>query len=98
MERGTALSLIHILMRSSYACTDAVAAHGQYARYPISQWHRKPRGARPVSYTHLVRHGLVSIMRETEADEIMVNGQIFDHQARLHSFDLAMQVKEELLG
>ncbi|WP_243642202.1 hypothetical protein, partial [Klebsiella pneumoniae] len=25
-------------------------------------------------------------------------GQMFDHQARLHSFDLAMQVKEELLG
>ncbi len=45
-----------------------------------------------------VRHGLESILRETEADEIMVNGQIFDHQARLHSFDLAMQVKEELLG
>ncbi len=45
-----------------------------------------------------VRHGLESIMRETEADEIMVNGQIFDHQARQHSFDLAMQVKEELLG
>ena len=45
-----------------------------------------------------VRHGLEPILRETEADEIMVNGQIFDHQARLHSFDLAMQVKEELLG
>ena len=45
-----------------------------------------------------VRHGLESILRETEADEIMANGQIFDHQARLHSFDLAMQVKEELLG
>ncbi len=45
-----------------------------------------------------VRHGLASILRETEADEIMVNGQIFDHRARLHSFDLAMQVKEELLG
>ena len=45
-----------------------------------------------------VRHGLESSLRETEADEIMVNGQIFDHQARLHSFDLAMQVKEELLG
>ncbi|WP_243562260.1 MULTISPECIES: hypothetical protein, partial [Enterobacteriaceae] len=26
------------------------------------------------------------------------NGQIFDHQARLHSFELAMDVKEELLG
>jgi alkanesulfonate monooxygenase SsuD/methylene tetrahydromethanopterin reductase-like flavin-dependent oxidoreductase (luciferase family) len=45
-----------------------------------------------------VRHGLESVLRETQADEIMVNGQIFDHQARLHSFDLAMQVKEELLG
>ena len=45
-----------------------------------------------------IRHGLESILRETQADEIMVNGQIFDHQARLHSFDLAMQVKEELLG
>jgi len=45
-----------------------------------------------------VRHGLDAILRETQADEIMVNGQIFDHQARLHSFDLAMQVKEELLG
>ncbi|EBM2020364.1 LLM class flavin-dependent oxidoreductase, partial [Salmonella enterica] len=45
-----------------------------------------------------VRHGLESILRETQADEIMVNGQIFDHQARLHSFDLAMDVKQELLG
>ena len=45
-----------------------------------------------------VRHGLQSILRETDADEIMVNGQIFDHQARLHSFELAMDVKEELLG
>lgn len=43
-----------------------------------------------------VRHGLLSILRETEADEIMVNGQIFDHHARLHSFDLAMQVRESL--
>lgn len=43
-----------------------------------------------------VRHGLLSVLRETEADEIMVNGQIFDHDARLHSFDLAMQVREEL--
>lgn len=44
-----------------------------------------------------VRHGLLSVLRETEADEIMINGQIFDHDARLHSFDLAMQVREELL-
>ncbi|EKT57335.1 luciferase-like monooxygenase [Providencia sneebia] len=43
-----------------------------------------------------IRHGLMSILRETQADEIMVNGQIFDHQARLYSFELAMQAMNEL--
>ncbi|MEW7312437.1 luciferase-like monooxygenase [Buttiauxella gaviniae] len=45
-----------------------------------------------------VRHGLISLLRETQADEIMVNGQIFDSQARMHSFDLAMDVHESLMG
>lgn len=49
-----------------------------------------------VGDTAKVRHGLLSLLRETAADEIMVNGQIFDNQARLHSFDLAMQVRESL--
>lgn len=44
-----------------------------------------------------VRHGLDTILRQTQADEIMVNGQIFDHQARLYSFDLAMQVMNEIM-
>lgn len=43
-----------------------------------------------------VRHGLISLLRETQADEIMVNGQIFDSEARIHSFDLAMDVHESL--
>lgn len=43
-----------------------------------------------------VRHGLMSLLRETQADEIMVNGQIFDSEARMHSFDLAMDVHESL--
>lgn len=43
-----------------------------------------------------VRHGLQAILRETQADEIMINGQIFDNDARLHSFELAMQVCESL--
>lgn len=43
-----------------------------------------------------VRYGLETILRQTQADEIMVNGQIFDHQARLHSFELAMQVMNEI--
>ncbi|MBQ0534654.1 luciferase-like monooxygenase [Providencia huaxiensis] len=44
-----------------------------------------------------VRHGLETILRQTQADEIMVNGQIFDHQARLHSFELAMQAMNEIM-
>lgn len=43
-----------------------------------------------------VRHGLASVLQQTQADEIMVNGQIFDHQARLYSFELAMQAMKEL--
>lgn len=43
-----------------------------------------------------VQHGLAALIRETQADEIMVNGQIFDHQARLRSFELAMQAAQAL--
>ena len=45
-----------------------------------------------------VRNGLESLLRETQADEIMVNGQIYDCEARLHSFELAMQVREAMAG
>ncbi|EMH4163431.1 luciferase-like monooxygenase [Pluralibacter gergoviae] len=45
-----------------------------------------------------VRSGLESLLRETQADEIMVNGQIYDCEARLHSFELAMQVRESMAG
>lgn len=43
-----------------------------------------------------IRHGLASVLKETQADEIMVNGQIFEHQARLYSFELAMQIMKDL--
>ena len=43
-----------------------------------------------------VRQGLAALMRETQADEIMVNGQIFDPQARLRSFALAMAAARSL--
>lgn len=42
-----------------------------------------------------IRHGIASVLHQTQADEIMVNGQIFDHQARLYSFELAMQAMKE---
>ncbi|MEH2920486.1 luciferase-like monooxygenase [Samsonia erythrinae] len=43
-----------------------------------------------------VRHGLQSLLRETQVDEVMINGQIFDHQARLQSFEIAMSVRQTL--
>lgn len=43
-----------------------------------------------------VRRGLRRFIRETGADEIMVTGHIFDHAARLRSFEIAAQAREEL--
>jgi luciferase family oxidoreductase group 1 len=38
-----------------------------------------------------VRRGLQAFIARTGADELMVTSQVFDHQARLHSYELAMQ-------
>lgn len=43
-----------------------------------------------------VKSGLEALLRETQADEIMVNGQIFDHQARLRSFEIVADIKPRL--
>ncbi|QKJ85501.1 LLM class flavin-dependent oxidoreductase [Paramixta manurensis] len=43
-----------------------------------------------------VRQGLSALIRETQADEVMINGQIFDREARLHSFELAAQAASEM--
>lgn len=43
-----------------------------------------------------IRDGLISLIRVTNADEIMVNGQIFDQQARLNSFALTMAAYKTL--
>jgi luciferase family oxidoreductase group 1 len=39
----------------------------------------------------LVREGLGAFVARTGADELMVTGMIFDHQARLHSFELCAE-------
>jgi hypothetical protein len=43
-----------------------------------------------------VRHGLKAIIERTGADELMLTAQIFDHNARLRSFELAAAVRDEL--
>ncbi|EIC84674.1 luciferase-like monooxygenase [Serratia sp. M24T3] len=44
-----------------------------------------------------IRQGLQAILRETDADELMINGQIFDHTARLHSFEIVSQLQGEIV-
>jgi alkanesulfonate monooxygenase SsuD/methylene tetrahydromethanopterin reductase-like flavin-dependent oxidoreductase (luciferase family) len=39
-----------------------------------------------------VRHGLEAFINKTRTDEIMVTGNIFDHAARVRSFEITAQV------
>ena len=43
-----------------------------------------------------MRAGLAAFLKETGVDELMIAGQIFDHGARLHSFEIAAQVRVAL--
>ncbi|MGF6596801.1 luciferase family oxidoreductase group 1 [Paraburkholderia sp. GAS448] len=45
-----------------------------------------------------VREGLLSVIEQTGADELMLTAQIYDHAARLRSFEIAAQVREEIAG
>ena len=43
-----------------------------------------------------VAHGLKSFLEMTQADELIVSGHIFDHAARLRSYELAARVRDTL--
>lgn len=43
-----------------------------------------------------VARGVKSFLEMTQADELIVSGHIFDHAARLHSYELAARVREML--
>jgi luciferase family oxidoreductase group 1 len=43
-----------------------------------------------------VRERLREFIRETRADELMIAGAMYDHRARLHSYDIVAQVRDEL--
>ncbi len=43
-----------------------------------------------------LRQGLEALLAQTQADEVMLTSQIFDHAARLHSFELAASVFGEI--
>jgi luciferase family oxidoreductase group 1 len=44
-----------------------------------------------------VRRGLQAFIARTGADELMIACQMFDHAARLHSYDIAAQVRDTLV-
>ncbi|WP_409270115.1 LLM class flavin-dependent oxidoreductase [Neobacillus sp. SCS-31] len=43
-----------------------------------------------------VKEKLHAFLEETEVDEVIINAQIFDHQERLKSFELAAEIMKEL--
>ncbi len=45
-----------------------------------------------------VRAGLEALITETEIDEVMVTAQIFDHAARLHSFEIVANIRPALFS
>jgi luciferase family oxidoreductase group 1 len=45
-----------------------------------------------------VRRGIADFIARTGADELMITGQIFDHAARLRSFEIAAAARREVAG
>jgi hypothetical protein len=44
----------------------------------------------------VVEDRLKALIAETGADELMTTGQIYDHAARLRSFEIAAEVRDRL--
>jgi luciferase family oxidoreductase group 1 len=59
-----------------------------YEKSVIEQQLRKTMVGSPKT----VKEKLQGFLEETQADEIIINGQIYDHQARLHSFELLSNI------
>jgi alkanesulfonate monooxygenase SsuD/methylene tetrahydromethanopterin reductase-like flavin-dependent oxidoreductase (luciferase family) len=51
-----------------------------------------------VGSAQTVRAGLARFIERTRADELMVSGHIFDHGARLRSFEILAEIAPELTG
>jgi alkanesulfonate monooxygenase SsuD/methylene tetrahydromethanopterin reductase-like flavin-dependent oxidoreductase (luciferase family) len=43
-----------------------------------------------------IRRGLEILLDATDADELMLTGQIFDHASRLRSFEIVSQVHKSM--
>jgi luciferase family oxidoreductase group 1 len=45
-----------------------------------------------------VRRGLAEFIQATRVDELMITAQIYDHPARVRSFELTMEAREKIAG
>ena len=43
-----------------------------------------------------IQRGLEALIGETDADELMLTAQIYDHAARLRSFEIAADVRDRI--
>jgi alkanesulfonate monooxygenase SsuD/methylene tetrahydromethanopterin reductase-like flavin-dependent oxidoreductase (luciferase family) len=43
-----------------------------------------------------VKNGIEAFLERTNVDELLVTGAIYDHAARLHSFELVSQIRSTL--
>jgi alkanesulfonate monooxygenase SsuD/methylene tetrahydromethanopterin reductase-like flavin-dependent oxidoreductase (luciferase family) len=43
-----------------------------------------------------IRPGLEAFLAKTEADELMITAQIYDHQARLRSFEIVAEIRDRM--
>jgi luciferase family oxidoreductase group 1 len=55
-------------------------------------WVERSLSCSVVGSPEAVRNGLERLLRATEADELILNGPIYDHDARLRSFEIAAEV------
>jgi luciferase family oxidoreductase group 1 len=55
-------------------------------------------GGSIVGSPETVRRGLEVLLAETGIDEILATAQIFDHAARLHSFEIVADIRQQLSG
>jgi luciferase family oxidoreductase group 1 len=51
-----------------------------------------------IGSTETVRRGLEAFVERTQADELMITGQIYDHAARLRSFEIAAAIRNAMAG
>lgn len=51
-----------------------------------------------VGTTAVIEEKLKALIADTAADELMTTGQIYDHAARLRSFEIAAEVRDRLAG